>query len=349
MFLCEIHRTHRRPARPRAGFSLVELLVVIAIVATLIGLLLPAVQSAREAARRTQCQVNMRQLALAGQLHESAKGFLPPSARAVTGTGLAPWSGQALLLPFLEGDTLFKRIDFTKPYSDAANKALFPPNGVAAQRVDVLVCPSEPNARPVIDTATALPKHYPLNYGLNVGTYLVYDPSSGADGGGAFAPFAKLKARHFADGMSKTIGLAEVKAFTPRSQDISSLPSTAPASPAEVASFVGAGTWSPEAGHTEWVCGRALHIGFTTTFPPNTVVPYQRDGTTYDVDISSTREGVSPPGPTRAVVTSRSHHGGIVNVAMMDTSVTAITSEVDAVVWQALGSRAGGEAVTMPR
>ena len=346
MLSCDIHLERCRSARRPAGFSLVELLVVMAIVATLIGLLLPAVQSAREAARRTQCQVNMRQLALAGQLHESAKGFLPPSARAVSGTGLAPWSGQALLLPFLEADTLYKRIDFTKPYSDAVNKALFPPNGVAAQRVDVLICPSEPNARPVIDAATALPKHYPLNYGLNVGAYLVYDPSSGADGGGAFAPFAKLKARHFADGMSKTIGLAEVKAFTPRSQDISSLPSTAPASPAEVASFAGAGTWSPEAGHTEWVCGRSLHIGVTTTFPPNTTVPYRHtDGKEYDIDVCGPREGTSPTALTQAVITSRSHHRDMVNVAMMDGSVRTIGSGIERSTWQALGSRAGGEVV----
>jgi hypothetical protein len=83
--------------------------------------------------------------------------------------------------------------------------------------------------------------------------------------------------------------------------------------------------------------------------PPNTVVPYDRDGMTSDIDISSTREGVSPPSPTRAIVTSRSHHGGVVTVAMMDTSVTSIAADVDAAVCWALGSRAGGEAVTVPR
>ena len=325
------------------GFTLVELLVVVAIIGALVGLLLPAVQSAREAARRTQCQVNMRQLALAALNHESAKGFFPPSALAVSGSGLAPWSGQAQLLPFLEGDTLFTRIDFSKPYSDQANKNLFPPNGVAALRVDVLVCPSEPNARPVMDAATNAPKHFPLNYGLNVGAYLVYDPSTRAEGAAAFAPFTRLKASSFTDGMSKTLALSEVKAFTPRSQDVASMPVTPPTSPAEIAGLMGGGTWSAEAGHTEWVCGRALHVGFTTTFPPNTVVPYERDGKTYDVDICSIRESVSPPGPTRAVVTSRSHHGGIVNVALMDGSVHAVGSDVDGTVWRALGTRAGAE------
>ena len=332
----------------RRGFTLIELLVVVAIIAALLGMLLPAVQSAREAARRTQCQVNARQLMLAAHNHVSAKGYFPPSALAVgpgtTGT-TSPWSGQALLLPFLEGESLYTRIDFSKSYGDAVNKNVLPPYGVAALRVDVLVCPSEPNARPVLDAANA-PKHFPLNYGLNVGAYLVYDPTTRAEGGGAFAPFTRLKAGAFTDGMSKTLALSEVKAFTPRSQDVTGMPATAPASPAEVAGLMAGGTWSAgvtDGGHTEWVCGRALHVGFTTTFPPNTFVPYERDGATYDVDISSTREGVSPPGVTRAAVTSRSHHAGVVVAAFMDSSVHAIGGDIDASVWQALGSRAGNE------
>ncbi len=332
----------------RGGFSLVELLVVIAILAALLGLLLPAVQSAREAARRTQCQVHLRQLALAAHNHESAKGSFPPSALAVSGSGLAPWSGQSLLLPFLEGESLFTRIDFTKPYSDATNKSLAPPNGVAALRVDVLVCPSEANVRPVMDAATGTPKYFPLNYGVNVGEYFVYDPATRSEGSGAFVPFRQLKAGAFADGMSRTLALAEVKAFTPRAQDVAGMPATAPAAPAEVTGLMAGGAWSAEAGHTEWVCGRALHTGFTTTFPPTTVVPHVRDGNTYDVDISSTREGIAPPGPTRAVVTSRSYHGGIVNVAFMDSAVRAISGDIAAGVWQALGSRAGNESAGLP-
>lgn len=336
-------RTAHRFVRP--GFTLVELLVVIAIIGTLIGLLLPAVQAAREAARRSSCQNNLRQLTLAALNFESAKQYFPPSAQAVAEAGKAPWSGQALMLPFMEGDTLFKRIDFTKPYSDQVNKDLFPPNGVAALRIETLQCPSESNARPVLDSATQLPKHYPLNYGLNVGEYLVYNPASGNGGTGSFSPFSRLKAGQLADGTSKTLAMSEVKAFTPRSQDVTSMPSAAPTTPAEIAPLMGA-NWSVDSGHTEWVCGRALHIGFTTTFPPNTMVPYERDGKTHDVDISSTREGVTPAAPTYAVVTSRSHHSGIVNCSFMDGSVRPVTSEINAATWKALGTRAGGEANT---
>ncbi|NBW87748.1 MAG: DUF1559 domain-containing protein, partial [Planctomycetia bacterium] len=329
------------------GFTLVELLVVIAIIATLIGLLLPAVQAAREAARRMACQNNLRQLCLAVQNHENTKRFFPPSAAAVAEAGKSPWSGQALILPYLEGDSLFKRIDFTKPYSDQANKDLFPPNGVAAQRVDTLICPSEPNARAVLDSATQLPKHFPLNYGLNTGAYFVYDPVTKSAGGGAFAPFTRLKPTTFTDGLSKTLAISEVKAFTPRCQDVLAMPTKAPDSPMAIAGLMGP-NWSVDGGHTEWVCGRTLHIGFTTTFPPNTLVPYDKDGMTYDVDISSTREAVLPAAATYAAVTSRSHHAGVVNAALMDGSVRTIRSEIDSTTWQALGSRAGGENVAVP-
>jgi len=340
----------RGPTRHRrlpVGFTLVELLVVIAIIATLIGLLLPAVQTAREAARRMSCQNNLRQLCLAVHNHENTKRFFPPSAAAVAEAGKSPWSGQALILPYLEGDSLFKRIDFTKPYSDQANKDLFPPNGVAAQRVETFICPSEPKARAVLDPATQLPKYFPINYALNTGAYFVYDPATKTTGGGAFAPFTRLKPATFTDGLSKTLAMSEVKAFTPRCQDVAAMPTAAPDSPAAIAGLMGP-NWSVDGGHTEWVCGRTLHIGFTTTFPPNTLVPYDKDGTTYDVDISSTREGVLPAAATYAAVTSRSHHTGGVNAAFMDASVRTIRSEIDPTTWQALGSRAGGENAAVP-
>jgi len=348
--------SNSRSISSHTGFSLVELLVVIAIIGVLVGLLLPAVQGAREAARRSACQNNLRQLGVALHNYENSQRVFPPSGAEVivAGSPQAPWSGQAQLLPYLEGDTLFRKIDFSLPYSNPTNKNLFPPNGVAATRVDTLVCPGEVKATPVIDSTNGAPKHFPLNYGLNVGPYLVLDARTAAriDGGGAFAPFKRLRPASFVDGLSKTVALAEVKAWTPRAQDLAGMPENAPTDPSSIADLVTPGNFSTGSspteavGHTEWVCGRSLHIGVTTTFPPNTTVPYRHtDGKEYDIDVCGPREGTSPTALTQAVITSRSHHRDMVNVAMMDGSVRTIGSGIERSTWQALGSRAGGEVV----
>jgi prepilin-type processing-associated H-X9-DG protein len=328
------------------------LLVVIAIIAVLIGLTIPAVQAARDSVRRTACQNNLRQLGLAVANYENSRRCYPASALAVASGTESPWSGQAQLLPFLEGDVVFRRIDFTKPYGNAANKDLFPPNGVAATRVDVLVCPSELRAQAVLDTAGAA-KHFPLNYGLNTGSYLVFDPQTGADGGGAFAPFKQTRPSQFADGASNTLAMAEVKAYTPRWQDVTSMPQAAPADAAAAAALATGGSFSVDAGHTEWVCGRTVHIGFTTALPPNSKVVYRHsDGKEYDIDLTSPREtgpakaSNMQPDATRAVVTSRSHHSGGVNVSFMDGSVRFLRSDIDAATWKALGTRAGNDVPT---
>ncbi|MFM9197246.1 MAG: H-X9-DG-CTERM domain-containing protein, partial [Planctomycetia bacterium] len=86
--------------------------------------------------------------------------------------------------------------------------------------------------------------------------------------------------------------------------------------------------------------------GFTTTFPPNTVVPYTVNGRQYDVDISSSREGLSSTAVTYAAVTSRSHHQGVVSSAMMDGSVRTVANGVDLDLWRNLSTRAGNETLS---
>jgi prepilin-type N-terminal cleavage/methylation domain-containing protein len=337
--------------RSEKGFTLVELLVVIAIIAVLIGLLLPAVQSAREAARRVACQNNLRQLGLAVHNYESVRQHYPPASdlkgsRAAGGSTAQPWSGQSLILPYLEGDSLYRRIDFQNGYHSDANRALLPPWGVAASRVDVLMCPSEPrdHARLAPD---GTPQHYPLNYAVSVGHYLIHDPASKTDGGAAFAPDGRLRHGSFTDGLSNTLAMSEVKAFTPRYHDCSTPSSSPPATPADV--FTSGGAWSTSNGHTEWVCGRSIHNGFTTTFPPNTVIPHTRDGQSFDISVSSRREGLSPTEPTYGVIPSRSYHPGGVNTLSMDGSVRTVASSIDGQAWRSLGSRAGGEIVPPTR
>ena len=105
-----------------------------------------------------------------------------------------------------------------------------------------------------------------------------------------------------------------------------------------------------DTGHTEWPDGRVHHTGFTTTLPPNTLVPLTRGGQIFDIDYNSWQEGKDGAAgqPSYASVTSRSFHRGLVQVALLDGAVRAVSEQIDLSVWRALGSRNGGEIVAQP-
>lgn len=134
----------RRSSAQRVGFTLVELLVVIAIIGILIALLLPAVQSAREAARRSQCTNNLKQLALAIQLYHDAKGSYPMSSnsRIVGNTG---FSWMSAILPFFDQTALFSEIDFNKNILDGSLTDNVRSNrDVINSPIPMLLCPTDP-------------------------------------------------------------------------------------------------------------------------------------------------------------------------------------------------------------
>jgi prepilin-type N-terminal cleavage/methylation domain-containing protein len=345
MIRCGFPRSPYRPIRAVTGFSLVELLVVVAIIATLLGLLLPAVQSAREAARRAQCQNHVRQLALANLVHESTYRTFPPSLvwRGAGDPGDAVWSAQARMMPFLEELSIGAEIQrqLAVPYSTAK---LASGELIAGIRIASLFCPSESNRQ--VRMKNGAPEHAPLNYAINLGTWMVFDPKGMSGGDGAFFPNSRLKAGQFSDGLSKTIALAEVKTYTPYFRNAAQSAPAAPASPNAVCSLGGDFKNDLPAlgsGHTEWVDGRAHQTGFTSTFPPQTKVPCTRASGTYDIDWNNQQEAKSMTAPTAAAVTARSHHADIVNYARMDGSVHTAASSIDAGVWRALSTRGGGE------
>ena len=107
--------------------------------------------------------------------------------------------------------------------------------------------------------------------------------------------------------------------------------------------FAGSGGLQVDIGHTEWVDGRAHQTGITSVFSPNTQVPCDRNGITYDVDYTSYREGKSSTEVTYAAVTARSYHNGGVTVSLMDGSVRFMSDAVDLSVWRAASTRRGGE------
>lgn len=125
--------------RVKLGFTLVELLVVIAIIGVLVSLLLPAIQSAREAARKTSCRNNLRQVAIGMHNYESAFCKLPPGYEFLPGPqgNERGYSWGAWLLPFMELATLHDRLDFNRPVFDNVNAA------VRVEHIDILLCPSD--------------------------------------------------------------------------------------------------------------------------------------------------------------------------------------------------------------
>ena len=164
-------------------------------------------------------------------------------------------------------------------------------------------------------------------------------------GDGAFAPNRSFDFGDITDGSSHTLAVAETKAYQPNLWDTekpNQLGVAPPETPAELDAFFG-GTFD-SFGHTEWVEGDVHETGFTTTFTPNTFVPYQDGGVTYDIDLTSLRDGESATLPTYGAITARSFHPGYVNVALLDGSVRAVVDEIELVVWRAAGTRAGGEA-----
>ena len=334
---------NQQPSASPRGFTLVELLVVIAIIGILVALLLPAIQSAREAARRMSCQNNVKQIALAAHNYESAVKALPPALIYYGANDLrnSKWSAQARLLPYLEEENFEALIDYAQDYETMQYHGGF----IGAHRINGYQCPTEERNEVRLD-GSGTPVHYPINYGLNRGVWRVFDPTDRLPEEGAIQANEGTKLRLIADGTSKTLLVAEVKAYTPYFRDQSHSNATPPAAPADVCGL--GGSFKSNSGHTEWVDGRVHQTGFTAVFTPNTSVPCTQSGVVYDVDWTSKREGIDSIEITYSAVTSRSYHaGGVVNVAMVDGSIHAVSSNVDLAVWRAMATRSGGETVSV--
>jgi type II secretory pathway pseudopilin PulG len=321
--------------------TLLELLVVIAIIALLVALLLPAIQAARESARRTQCVNNLRQLALALANFESARQQYPAGSisRAYEAVRTTPhsfyrWSALAQLTPFLEQTSAYNALDLSVPLY-GRNFDVFPQNqqGVALV-VPEFLCPS--------DTGIPVSVGFgPTNYAACAGTG--GNGGSPWDADGVFFTNSAIRTRHVRDGLSRTAAFSEsllgreLPRTTPReAADPRYAYVFARAAPLTEASCQESSFWNyTDLRGFAWVNGEFRCALYNHYLPPNS--------RQFDCVSALTSGPQSKIYSGFGWRTARSHHPGGVNLVMLDASVHFVDDAISSDIWRSLATRAGQE------
>lgn len=356
----------------RRGFTLIELLVVIAIISILIALLVPAVQKVRDAAARTQCGNNMKQIALAlHAYHDVFKKFPPPAQRSTdpklkfptdppkdpnnTNPSLrhpnwgATWV--ILILPYIEQDAMYKqyKLEFPTRNATEGSKAIYASSrAVIATELVTFLCPKDERATTIVNKGQTLP--FPMargNYGVNIGLARSSDVDSFRDvkRRGMFNLRFQWGSRmaDIGDGTSNTLMLGELRVFN-RTNDGSW------------------GAWAMAGGAT--VAGSNYDTGpaYAPRFPkavlkPNGIATWVEPGFT-PANQAMTQKNYTVHCPnggndevyrcedSHAAQSVRSKHDGGANIALADGSVRFVADGIDPLTWGAVFSINGREVLS---
>jgi prepilin-type N-terminal cleavage/methylation domain-containing protein len=326
------------------GFTLVELLVVIAIIGILVALLLPAIQAAREAGRRSQCLNHLRQLSVAALNYEQSHKKFPPGR-------LKPraWSAQIRMLPYLEESSIYGVVDFEEKISQQE---------LTKEHLDVFLCPSDTEDRlqDLGDAETQFDwgrNNYRANAGNESGQ--MYDPNPlggtaandyAERNNGVFVTNKRVKISEITDGTSHTALFSEAVRgdaddtrvevpsdwFKIPTANLTTAQIYTACAALDVLTMNKANSQFSKSGRN-WVRGNYVSARYTHIMPPNERSCGRSDG----------NMNANPINDNGGATTASSRHSGGVNLAIADGSAQFIADGVNILVWQAAGSRNGSE------